>query len=277
MRRVAAVLLVGVACSSPLPSTPPPPPPVAPAPVSEPTPPEAPPVVVAPASRLRAPPDGFVALVDVVPEVRLDIRYHTADNFTGAPLPGYGAPGAWLLAAPAADLAAVQAELLTEGASVVVYDAYRPLRATLGMVAWAQRTSQVHLLDDGYVSRRSNHNRGNTVDLGVVDVATGQVWDMGVPWDTLDGRAHTRSAEGEVLARRLRLVEVMRRHGWVNYWKEWWHFTWHPDDTSPRHRDVPYGCFEPDEGAWTPAAGWSRPGWVAPLAWPTDVACSASP
>ena len=56
----------------------------------------------------REPPDGWVDLRDVVPGIRLDIRYHTADNFTGAPLPGYGAPGAWLLAKPAQALAAVQ-------------------------------------------------------------------------------------------------------------------------------------------------------------------------
>ncbi len=220
-----------------------------------------------PSSGLSSPPKGWVDLTSAVPGVRLDIRYHLADNFTGAPLPGYGAADAWLMAGPAADLARVQADLAAEGKGLLVYDAYRPLRGTLAMVAWATRPGQTALLDNGYIARRSNHNRGNTIDLTVIDLATGAPLDMGVPFDTLDDRAHTRNATGEVLDRRLHFVELMRRHGWVNYWKEWWHFTWHPDDDpAPVARDVPYGCFEPAEGAWKPPSGWNMPGWTAPAA-----------
>lgn len=220
-------------------------------------------VAVAAEPALSSPPKGWVDLTAAVPGVRLDIRYHGADNFTGAPLPGYGAAGAWLLAAPAADLARVQADLAAEGKGLLVYDAYRPLRGTLAMVAWAVRTGQSSLLDNGYIARRSNHNRGNTIDLTVIDLATGAPLDMGVPFDTLDERSHTRNATGDVLARRLHFLDVMRRHGWVNYWKEWWHFTWHPDDDpAPVARDVPYGALEPAEGAWTAPAGWSSPGWT---------------
>lgn len=219
-------------------------------------------VAAEPGTGLSPPPTGWVALTSVVPGIRLDIRYHSADNFTGAPLPGYGAAGAWLRAEPAADLARVQADLAAEGRGLLVYDAYRPLRGTLAMVAWATRTGQTALLDNGYIARRSNHNRGNTIDLTVVELATGEPVDMGVVFDTLDARAHTRNATGDVLARRLHFVDVMRRHGWVNYWKEWWHFTWHPDAApAPAPRDVPYGCAEPAEGAWTAPSGWTSPGW----------------
>lgn len=227
---------------------------------------------VATAAEPAAPPAGFVALADVVPGVHLDIRYHVADNFTGAPLPGYAAPGAWLRADAAADLAKVQAELAAHNQSLWVYDAYRPLRGTLAMVAWATRTGQTALLDNGYIARRSNHNRGNTIDLTVMDLTTGQPLDMGVPFDTLDTRANTRNAKGEVLARRLAFVDVMRRHGFVNYWKEWWHFTWHPDDP-PAPRDVPYGRCEPAEGAWTAPQGWLLPGWTSPPATSTTQDC----
>jgi D-alanyl-D-alanine dipeptidase len=225
---------------------------------------------------VNAPPAGFVDLRAAVPGVRLEIRYHTADNFTGAPLPGYGAPGAWLLQAPAAALAAVQADLAKEGLGLLVYDAYRPLRGTLGMVAWAERTGQTHYLDDGYVARRSNHNRGNTVDLTLVDLATGRPLEMGTPWDTLTPAAHTASATGIARTNRDRLVAAMRRHGWVNYWKEWWHFTWSPDE-KPAPRDVPYACFEPAEGRWQAPAGWNRAGYRMPTAWPADAACPANP
>jgi D-alanyl-D-alanine dipeptidase len=221
----------------------------------------------------RPPPSGWVDLRQAVPGLRVEARYHVADNFTGAPLPGYGAPGAWLLDIPAKALARVQADLAAEGLGLLVYDAYRPLRGTLAMVAWAHRTDQVHLLDDGYIARRSGHNRGNTIDLTLVDLTTGQPLDMGTPWDTLTEASHTRNATGPALENRNRLVTAMRRHGWTNYSKEWWHFSYALEGELA-HRDVPYGCFEPAEGAWTEPAGWREPGWTAPVAWPSSGACT---
>lgn len=204
-------------------------------------------------------------LTSHIPTIRTDIRYHTADNFTGAPLPGYGAPGAWLLEAPADGLRAVQQDLASEGLGLLVYDAYRPRRGTLGMVAWAERTEQVHLLDNGYIARVSGHNRGNTIDLTLVDLATGAPLDMGTPWDTLSEKSHTRNAEGDALANRLRLKAAMSAHGWTNYWKEWWHYSFDLDPR-PATRDVPYACFEPEEGRWTGPEGWNAPGYAMPAA-----------
>lgn len=228
-----------------------------------PTPPaaEAAPAPPAPTAWLRDPPEGFVDLRALEGRgLRFDIRYHTADNFTGDPLPGYGAPGAWLREAPAAALVAAHEALAEDGYGLLVKDAYRPLRGTLAMVAWAERAGRVDLLDDGYVARRSNHNRGTTVDVTLYALATGDEVDMGTPWDTLDARAHTRHAEGEVLARRLRLAGALRAEGFRPYSKEWWHFT-HGTDPRPPLRDVPYGCFEVDEGTWEAPSGWEEPGW----------------
>jgi D-alanyl-D-alanine dipeptidase len=224
----------------------------------------------------RDPPPGWVDLRERIPGLQVDARYHTADNFTGAPLPGYGAPGAWLLSAPAAALAAVQRDLAAEGYGLRVYDAYRPLRGTLAMVAWAERTQQVHLLDDGYIARRSGHNRGNTIDLTLVHLANGEPVDMGTPWDTLTAASHTRNATGPALEHRLRLVAAMQRHGWRNYSKEWWHFSYEMEGELP-HRDVPYACFEQDEGQWKPPDGWKLTGWVAPTQWPDTEACAPRP
>src|ERR1700722_8563553 len=54
----------------------------------------------------RAPPAGFVDASKIA-GVRIHIGYATAENFTGAPLPGYAAAGAWLLAPAAEALAKV--------------------------------------------------------------------------------------------------------------------------------------------------------------------------
>lgn len=265
-----ALLLVG--CGDPPPVIEPPPnkhelalelPP--PEPVPEPAPP-------APEDYLNPPPDGFVDLRGHVPGIRTEVRYHTANNFTEAPLPGYGAPGAWLLKEPADALAKVQADLAKEGLGLLVYDAYRPRRGTLGMVAWAERTDQVFLLDNGYIARLSGHNRGNTIDLTLADLRTGEPLDMGTPWDTLSEASHTKNAEGEALDNRLKLKTAMEAHGFGYYYKEWWHFSYKMDPR-PTHRDVPYGCFEPDEGAWSGPSGWNEPGFEMPK----EVALEACP
>lgn len=211
----------------------------------------------------RAAPVGFVDLRDALPEACFAVGYHTAENFTGAPLPGYLAPGAWLLDAPAAALGRVEARLRKAGWTVVIYDAYRPLRGTLAMVAWAKRTDQVGLLDTGYIARRSGHNHGHTVDLGLAAPGTCALPDMGTPWDTLDDRSRLKNATGEVLERRLLLAGAMRAEGFASYWKEWWHYQFRLDGTAGR--DVPYGSGEPEEGAWAAPAGWERPGWTPPM------------
>lgn len=231
------------------------------------TPPAAPPATV---DRQRPPPGGFLDLREAVPGIRLDIRYHGVDNFTGAPLPGYGAPGAWLREEAAWALARVQSDLGAEELGLLVYDAYRPRRATLGMVAWAQRSDRVDVLDDGYVARRSGHNRGNTVDLTLVDAGTGVALEMGTAWDTFSTASHPENATGQARENRRRLAEAMMAQGWQPYAKEWWHFSF-PLEPAPAERDVPYGCFEPDEGSWAPPTGWDAPGWVAPTQWPSPA------
>lgn len=220
---------------------------------------------------LRKPPAGFVDLRTFIPGIRLAIGYHTRDNFTGAPLPGYGAPGAWMLQQPAEALKKVQADAKARGLSLLVYDAYRPVRATLAMVAWAKRTNQMKLFRDGYIARYSGHNHGHTIDLTLVVDATGTPLDMGTPWDTLNPSSHTRNAKGLALRNRLLLRTLMRRHGFRPYFKEWWHFGYRVK--SSRRRDVPYGCFEPDEGSWKPPTNWNDPQFNMPLRW-TPTPCS---
>lgn len=231
-------------------------------------------IELAPASLLRQPPEGWVDLAKHIEGVRLDIRYHTSDNFTEQALPGYGVPGAWLQQAPADALVRVQAALAAHGLGLLVYDAYRPLRGTLGMVAWAERTNQVFLLDNGYIARRSGHNTGNTVDLTMVDLATGALIDMGTAWDTLTEASHTRNITGPALENRLQLRAAMEREGWKNYHKEWWHYSYAMEGPLP-HRDVPYACFEPDEGEWEAPAGWDRPDFAMPR-WPSSPSCETS-
>lgn len=215
--------------------------PVAAAPAPEPTVEPAPiaePVLEQPTAEvpLAEPPSYFVDL-QAIEGLRFDIRYATDDNFTGAPLPGYAQPGAWMTPRSAAALERVQRAMEARGLGLLVYDAYRPMRATDAMVAWTERTNQQHLITQGYIASRSGHNKGNTIDLTVVD-EHGAPLDMGTLWDTFSTGSHTDNASGEALTRRHLLRDAMVAEGFRPYSKEWWHFSW-PEKVV--HRDHPYG------------------------------------
>jgi zinc D-Ala-D-Ala dipeptidase len=156
--------------------------------------------------------------------ISVEARYATPGNFTGAVLPGYEANRALLRREAATALARVQARLRPAGLGLRIYDGYRPVRATLAMVAWAERTGQTWVLDQGYVARRSRHNQGVAVDLTLVDLATGRPLEMGTPFDTFAATAHTANARGEARANRQRLKRAMEAEGFSNYDQEWWHY-----------------------------------------------------
>ena len=157
--------------------------------------------------------------------IRVDARYAGSNNFTGAPLPGYDAPRALLRREAARALVRVQGRLRKQGLSLLVFDGYRPVRATLAMVRWAERSGHRDLLTAGYIARRSRHNLGLAVDLTLVDAGSGSSIDMGTPFDTFSESAHTANAEGRVLTNRNSLVRAMGSEGFRNYEKEWWHFS----------------------------------------------------
>jgi D-alanyl-D-alanine dipeptidase len=186
------------------------------------------------------PPAGFTRLADVAPEIKQEMRYAGADNFTGKPVPGYHAPDCWLKSEAAQALAAAQTDARAHGFSLVVYDCYRPQQAVDAFVRWSRDSDQStkhnyyphvdkqRLFVRGYIARRSSHSTGLAVDIGV----TG--WDFGSPFDYFDRRSWTRSrVRQEARAHRNALVALMRRHGFVNYPREWWHFTFGDAEKAP--------------------------------------------
>ena len=158
------------------------------------------------------------------------LRYRTPENFTGAPLPGYEGNRAYLRREAAAALGRAQRRALAQGLTLEVFDAYRPVRATLAMVDWTARVGRDDLLRDGYIASRSRHNLGLAIDLTLVDRATGRELDMGTPFDTFSAAAHTANATGATAANRQRLRTIMESEGFANYDQEWWHFSYPVSD-----------------------------------------------
>jgi D-alanyl-D-alanine dipeptidase len=195
------------------------------------------------ATPAQAGPLSQAGLVDVrthAPSIRMDLRYATADNFTGKRLPGYCKPIAVIRRPAAAALGRVQRRLAGQNLGLLVYDSYRPARATRAMVRWAERSGKQWVLDQGYIARRSNHNQGAAIDLTLVRLSDGHVLRMGTDFDAFTTKSHTANGSGRALAHRLTLKRAMEAFGFRNYRREWWHYDF-PRAAGPP-RDIPLGC-----------------------------------
>jgi zinc D-Ala-D-Ala dipeptidase len=159
------------------------------------------------------------------PAIVVTLRYATPNNFTGAPLPGYLANRALLRREAASALARVERRLKADGLGLKIFDAYRPVRATLAMVDWTQRVNRPDLLTNGYIASRSRHNLGLAIDCTLIELDSGRELEMGTPFDTFSADAHTANATGIAVVNRQKLKVAMEAEGFVNYDQEWWHFS----------------------------------------------------
>lgn len=222
-----------------------------------PSPPPEPPALEAPADHLGAAPEGFVDAREAVPGLRFDLRYSTDHNPTGQPLPGYGAPAAWLREEVAEALLQVVQNLETEELGLMLFDAYRPDRAERAQAAWLKRTGHQHLIDEGHVRAESTHPLGTAVDVTLIHLPSGEPFDMGTPWGAWGEASRYEAAKWPPMEHRALLRTHMSHSGFRGVKYAWWHF-YIPSENLVR-RDVPYGCFEEPEGEWTAPAGWESP------------------
>lgn len=182
----------------------------------------------------------FVSVGEYIPDVLLDVRYYSTYNFVGARIDGYESPIVLLTRQAADALRLVNADILSQGYRLVLYDGYRPQRAVDHFARWAEDLSadamkpvfypdvdKADLFEQGFIARRSGHSRGSTIDLTLLDAATGQMVDMGGPFDFFGELSHPDYAgvTPTQQANRMRLREAMLKHGFKPLSTEWWHFT----------------------------------------------------
>jgi D-alanyl-D-alanine dipeptidase len=165
--------------------------------------------------------------------IQVDLRYATANNFTGAPLPGYEAQRALLLREVATALGRVQARLRPSGLGLRIFDAYRPVRATLAMVSWAERTGHPELLESGFIGRRSQHNLGVAVDVTLIDLASGTAVPMGTAFDSSTTAAHTANVSGRASRYQEILVRTLESEGFSTLDQARWHFVYAVEGAVP--------------------------------------------
>lgn len=182
----------------------------------------------------------FVLISDVVPDAILEIRYYSTYNFVGERIDGYEAPAALLTREAAEALRKVSDDLSAQGYRLKIYDAYRPQSAVDHFQRWAADLEDVSmkeyfypdldksvLFSQGYISSKSGHSRGSTVDLTLFDMAAGKELDMGGTFDYFGKRSHPDFAglTEEQAANRKLLRDAMLSHGFKGINTEWWHFT----------------------------------------------------
>jgi len=190
-------------------------------------------------------PEGFVYAKTVIPDLDVELRYYTENNFVGDTIDGYEANVLVLTKATAEKLKLIQDELQELNLCLKVYDGYRPQRAVNHFMRWAKVLNDTinkaqfypdvakrNLFKEEYIATRSGHSRGSTLDLTIANGETGEPLDMGSPYDFF-GQQSWVNFEGITEAQKANrqlLQTVMLKHNFRNYAKEWWHFTlrWEP-------------------------------------------------
>ncbi|MEY3153072.1 MAG: hypothetical protein RLZZ333_1669, partial [Bacteroidota bacterium] len=168
----------------------------------------------------------LVELKQLIPNLRYDLKYASNNNFTGKRIYPKNTQSTYLVKEAAASLKNIAMELQAMQLGILLWDAYRPYRATVKF--W----NLIH--DERYVAnpaKGSGHNRGIAVDLTLFDLRTGQLLEMPTGFDNFSDTAHHcfMLLNAEKIKNRMLLKNIMEKHGFTSFATEWWHYAW-PND-----------------------------------------------
>ena len=172
---------------------------------------------------------GAADLIDIAsidPSIRVEIRYATADNFTGV---AFYPVGRCLLRRDAAErVGRVHKALAARGLGLLMWDCYRPFsiqQRLWKIVPDSRYVAEPVAAADGTPVEGSKHNRGAAVDLTLVG-RDGRVLEMPTGYDDFSPRAHRGDRRAPAAARRnAELLErAMVAEGFEPLATEWWHF-----------------------------------------------------
>lgn len=134
----------------------------------------------------------MVKVHDYIPDIKVDLRYSTTNNFTGKKI--YNFKEAYLRYGTVVKLKRVQKQLKKDNLTLLIWDAYRPVSAQRKLWKICPDPTYVANPNRGY----SSHSRGNTVDVSICAAA----------------RKNAKKLEN-----------IMKKQGFVPYSGEWWHFS----------------------------------------------------
>lgn len=162
----------------------------------------------------------FVRVSDYIPDIFVELRYATTNNFTGQQI--YQFHDVWLRYGTVKKLMDVQATLRQQQLYLKIWDGFRPPAAQFKLWEVYPDSTYVSNPNTGF----SSHSRGNTVDLTMV-YADGTEVQMPTGFDdfsTLADRDYSDCPE-DAAANALTLENAMKHSGFKPYKGEWWHFT----------------------------------------------------
>ena len=167
------------------------------------------------------PADGdMVSVADYVPDILVELKYATTENFTGREI--YGFSNVYLRYGTVKKLAQVQKDLASQGLRLKIWDGFRPVSAQL--LLWEAYP------DPQYVSNPnvgfSSHSRGNTVDVTLTD-SQGREQIMPTDFDdfTVQADRDYSDCTEEAARNAMLLQQAMEDNGFIGYAREWWHFS----------------------------------------------------
>lgn len=174
---------------------------------------------------------GMTKVTDLAPNIRVNLKYGTKDNFVGQDM-YHDLKSAFLEKGFAKKVAKAQAylEQLHPGYTLLIYDAARPISVQRRMYSLVAGTPNRVYVANG--KRGGRHNYGVAVDLTIAD-DKGKPLDMGTQFDFFGEKAHCDNEEGLISRglltekahkNRVLLRKVMKKVGLVPYRREWWHF-----------------------------------------------------
>jgi len=209
-------------------------------------------------------PPGFVYVHDIIPDIQVHLRYATEENFVGCIINGYFSNVSIMTKAAALALKRAQELAKENDYELVIYDSYRPQKSVNHFVKWSEDPNDLQIKKEhyyprvnkedsfnlGYIAKKSGHTRGSTIDLTIIpngkrllnplvpikrilnDNSTilflddGTV-DMGSSFDLFDEASYTNSTLVNENHQQMRMMfkNLMEQAGFVNYEKEWWHYT----------------------------------------------------
>lgn len=165
--------------------------------------------------------ENFVRIADYIPNAKIELAYATQQNFTGKVI--YDFTEAYLRYGTVKKLMDVAKELETYGVGLIIWDGFRPVYAQAKL--WEMYPDPTYVSHP--VTGKRAHCRGNTVDISIYDLQTGQALAMPTAFDdfsALADRDYTDCPSNAAANSRL-LEQTMQKYGFKPYFSEWWHFS----------------------------------------------------
>lgn len=161
----------------------------------------------------------LVSVTDYIPDVAVELKYATADNFTGQVI--YDFQEVYLRYGTVKKLAQVQQSLGEAGLRLKIWDGFRPVSAQYKLWEACPDPTYVANPQTGY----SNHSRGNAVDVTLVDM-DGNEMEMPTGFDDFSQLADRDYSDctPEAAENAQLLQRIMEKYGFTGYFGEWWHF-----------------------------------------------------